>query len=73
MGVNKTASSASSAMPISPEILPVLAIFLNVFTAPIWEKAQTLIVGTLLARCRRAVTAALRQMGSGSDIDFSVT
>jgi len=60
-------------MPISPEILPVLAIFLNVFTAPIWEKAQTLIVGTLLARCRRAVTAALRQKGSGSDIDFSVT
>jgi hypothetical protein len=71
MGVNKTASSASSAMPISPEILPVLAIFLNVFTAPIWEKAQTLIVGTLLARCRRAVTAALRQKGSGSEIDCS--
>jgi hypothetical protein len=72
MGVNKTASSASSAMPISPEILHVLAIFLNVFTAPIREKAQTLIVGTLLARRRRAVTAALRQMGSGSDIDFSL-
>jgi hypothetical protein len=44
MGVNKTASSASLAMPISPEILPVLAIFLNAFTAPIWEKGQTLIV-----------------------------
>jgi hypothetical protein len=58
MGVNKTASSASSAMPISPEILPVLAIFLNVFTAPIWEKAQTLIVGTLLARRRREIAAA---------------
>jgi hypothetical protein len=28
-------------------------------------------VGTLLACCRRAVTAALRQMGSGSDIDCS--
>ena len=58
-------------MPISPEILPVLAIFLNVFTAPIWEKAQTLIVGTLLARCRRPVTTALRQKGSGSEIDCS--
>jgi hypothetical protein len=68
MGVNKTASSASSAMPISPEILHVLAIFLNVFTAPIREKAQTLIVGALLARCRRAVTAASRQMGSGSEL-----
>lgn len=59
-------------MPISPEILHVLAIFLNAFTASTWEKAQTLIVGTQLAHCRRAVIAALRQMGSGSDIDFSL-
>jgi hypothetical protein len=50
MEVNKTASSASSAMPVSPEILPALTIFLNTFTAPTWEKVQTLIVGTLLAR-----------------------
>jgi hypothetical protein len=67
MEVNKTASSASSAMPVSPEILSDLAIFQNTFTAPTWKKAQTLIVGTLLERCRRAITAALRQMGSGSD------
>ena len=30
-------------MPISPEILPVLAIFLNAFTAPIWEKRRLLL------------------------------
>jgi hypothetical protein len=58
MEVNKTASSAGSAMPVSPEILPVLAIFENAFTAPTWEKAQTLIVGTLLARRRREIAAA---------------
>jgi hypothetical protein len=57
MEVNKTASSASSAMPVSPEILPVLAIFENAFTAPTWEKAQTLIVGTLLVRCRREIVS----------------
>jgi hypothetical protein len=58
MEVNKTASSASSAMPVSHEILPVLAIFENAFTAPTQEKAQTLIVGTLLARCLREIAAA---------------
>jgi hypothetical protein len=58
MQVNKTASPASSAMPVSPEILPVLAIFENVFTAPTWEKAQTLNCGNLLARCRRETAAA---------------
>jgi len=34
-------------MPVSPEILSDLAIFQNAFTAPTWEKAQTLIVGAL--------------------------
>ena len=45
-------------MPVSPEILPVLAIFENAFTAPIREKTQTLIVGTMLARRRREIAAA---------------
>jgi len=58
MEVNKTASPASSAMPVSPEILPVLAIFENAFTAPTREKAQTLIAGTMLARRRRKIAAA---------------
>jgi hypothetical protein len=30
-------------MPISPEILPVLAIFLNAFTTPIWKKLRLLL------------------------------
>ena len=59
-------------MPLSPEILSVLAIFQNAFTVPTWEKAQVLIVGTLLAHGRRTVTAALRQMGRGAETDFSL-
>jgi hypothetical protein len=43
MGVNQTAPSASLAMPVSSEILPVLAIFLNAFTAPTWEKDSLLL------------------------------
>lgn len=59
-------------MSLSPEILSVLAIFQNVFTSPTWDKAQALIIGTLLARGRRTVTAALRQMGRGQEEDFSL-
>jgi len=59
-------------MPLSPEILSVLAIFQSVFTAPTWEKAQVLIVGTLLSHGRHTVTAALRQMGRGDQTDFSL-
>ena len=59
-------------MPLSPEILSVLAIFQSAFTTPTWEKAQVLMVGTLLAHGRRTVTAALRQMGRGAETDFSL-
>ncbi|MCI0353165.1 MAG: transposase [Acidobacteriales bacterium] len=59
-------------MSLSPEILSVLAIFQSAFTSPTWDKAQVLIIGTLLARGRRTVTAALRQMGRGQEEDFSL-
>ena len=59
-------------MSLSPEILSVLAIFQSAFTTPTWEKAQVLIVGTLLAHGRRTVAAALRQMGRGAERDFSL-
>ena len=58
-------------MPLSPEIVTVLAIFQSAFTYPTWEKAQVLIMGTLLAHGRRTVTAALRQMGRSEETDFS--
>ena len=59
-------------MPLSPEIVTVLAIFQSAFTSQTWEKAQVLVLGTLLARGRRTVTAALRQMGRGQEEDFSL-
>lgn len=59
-------------MSLSPEIVTVLAIFQSAFTSPTWEKAQVLIIGTLLARGRRTVAAALRQMGRGEQTDFSL-
>ncbi len=59
-------------MPLSPEIVTVLSIFQSAFTSPTWEKVQVLVVGTLLARGRRTVTAALRQMGRGQEEDFSL-
>lgn len=59
-------------MPLSPEILTVLSIFQSAFTSQTWEKAQILIVGTLLARGRRTVTAALRRMGRSQEEDFSL-
>ena len=59
-------------MPLSPEIVTVLAIFQSAFTYPTWDKAQVLIMGTLLAHGRRTVTAALRQMGRSEETDFSL-
>src|SRR5205085_9640246 len=52
-------------------IITVLAHFEPLFTAPTWKKVVTLLVGTVLARGRRTVTAALRQMGQQMDPHFS--
>ena len=58
-------------MSLPSEIIAVLSAFQSIFTAPTWSKVQVLLVGTLLARGRRTVTAALRQMGHGDDGHFS--
>jgi hypothetical protein len=58
-------------MSPAPEISALLAPFQSLFTAPTWHKAQGLLSGTLLARGRRTVTAALRQMGLSPAVDFS--
>ena len=42
------------------------------FTAPTWRKVQRLIVGTILARGRRTVTAALRHTGQQNTPSFSL-
>jgi hypothetical protein len=50
-------------MSLSQPIMSVLCEFESAFSQPTWSKVQVLIIGTLLARGRRTVTAALRHMG----------
>src|SRR5438105_4557721 len=52
-------------------IIRVLAHFEPLFTAPTWKKVVILVVGTVLARGRRTVSTALRQMGWQMDTHFS--
>ena len=58
-------------MSLPSPIIAVLAHFQPLFTAPTWRKVVMLLVGTLLARGRRTVTAALRQVGQQSNTHFS--
>jgi len=58
-------------MPCTDPIITVLEPFRCVFTAPTWKKMLTLLRGTLLARGRRTVTAALWQTGHEQDPNFS--
>jgi hypothetical protein len=50
----------------------VLQQFRPAFTRPTWDKALVLVVGTILARGRRTVTAALKQMGLHDEPDFTL-
>ena len=54
-------------MSLPLEISAVLDVFQSILTAPTWKKVKVLLVGTLLARGRRTVTAARRQTGHGDD------
>lgn len=58
-------------MSLSEPLMSVLWEFESAFSQPTWRKVQGLIRGTLLARGRRTVTAALRQMGLGDASNFS--
>ncbi|MEJ7712072.1 MAG: transposase [Pyrinomonadaceae bacterium] len=46
--------------------------FESAFSQPTWHKVQVLLIGTLLARGRRTVTAALRHMGLRDERNFSL-
>jgi hypothetical protein len=58
-------------MPYSDLILPVLEAFRPEFTPRTWARVVTLIFGTILARGRRTVASALRQMGLQDEPHFS--
>ena len=59
-------------MSLPRPIIAVLAPFEPLFTAPTWKKMMTLLIGTVLARGRRTVTGALRQMGHQKNKHFSL-
>src|SRR5262245_21994288 len=58
-------------MPCTDPIILMLEPFRPLFTAPTWKKMMTLLKGSLLARGRRTVTAALWQTGQKPDPHFS--
>jgi hypothetical protein len=59
-------------MSLSKPMTTVLHRFEPAFSQPTWRKVQVLIVGTLLARGRRTVAAALRQMGLHNATNFGL-
>jgi len=59
-------------MPLSETILTVMREFQSAFSYPTWSKVQLLIVGAILARWRRTVAAALRQVGLNDESNFSL-
>jgi DDE superfamily endonuclease len=55
-------------MPTLPaELLPLIVEFQPLFSKSVWENAQTLLVGAVLAIGKRTVTACLRVMGKSED------
>ena len=58
-------------MPLPNSIPPVLEAFRVEFTPPTWARVVTLVLGTILARGRRTVASALRQMGLHEQPNFS--
>jgi len=59
-------------MPLPNPMREVLAVFRPLFTAPTWRKLMTLLTGTLLARGRRTVAAALRASGNDQAGNWSL-
>ena len=58
-------------MPPSESVLNVLEAFRPEFTPRTWARVVPITLGTILARGRRTVSAALRQMGLHQAPDFS--
>lgn len=55
---------------LPPEIIDVLMPFAQVCSARVWDWAQVLIIGAILAPGKRTVTAVLRVMGLKDDQQF---
>src|SRR3954452_21532263 len=66
-----TPTASRSAMPAPALLLAVLDSFRPEFSPRTWARVVTLVLGTITARGRRTVAAALRQMGLHDDPNFS--
>jgi hypothetical protein len=55
---------------LSAELLGLIVVFQPLFTKPSWENAKVLLLGVLLARGKRTVTACLRVVGLGDEEHF---
>src|SRR2546422_2118806 len=55
---------------LSAELLHLIIVFQPLFTKPTWENAKVLLLGVLLQRGKRTVTACLRIVGLGDDPHF---
>lgn len=56
---------------LPPTIMPVLMPFTPLFQAKTWRKVPVLLIGTILAPGKRTVTAALRVMGLGDEVNYA--
>ncbi len=52
-----------SVLTLPPDIMAVLTTFAPLFTRPVWQHVQVLLVGAILAPGRRMVSSVLRVMG----------
>jgi DDE superfamily endonuclease len=57
-------------LTLPAELLPLIVEFAPLFSKPVWEHAQVLLVGAILASGRRTVTACLRVMGLSQETGF---
>lgn len=57
--------------PLSVPVEKLLAAFAPVFTRPVWQHAQVLLLGAILAPGKRTVTSALRAMGLADERRFT--
>src|SRR3954454_11385065 len=71
MVVYEPSALETTPMDLPPEMVAILAAFAPLFSDRVWIKAQTLVVGALLATGRRTVCAVLRIMGLGQERHFT--
>ena len=55
---------------LSAELLSLIVVFQPLFTKPTWENAKALLLGAMLQRGKRTVTACLRVVGLGDEEHF---